>query len=83
MEDKRATARRRVLKSGRIVFNHGLSVINCTVRDLSERGARLRLPSSSLHIPNQLNLALSDEINRRTCRVVWRSMHELGVTFEP
>jgi hypothetical protein len=83
MEDKRATARRRVLKYGRIIFNDGSSVMDCTVHDLSERGARLRVASSSLHIPDRFRLALLGEVNRLPCRVVWRSMHELGVSFEP
>ena len=40
-DDKRSARRMRVLKDGKIVTMNNLSVIDCTVRDLSETGARL------------------------------------------
>jgi hypothetical protein len=53
MSDKRAKQRQRVLKSAKIGFNRG-SVIDCTIRDISEdgtclgarRGLLARLPIS-------------------------------------
>jgi hypothetical protein len=81
MEEKRATRRRRVLKSGRIFYDKGLSVADCTVRDLSDEGARLRVGSNTPHIPDRFELAIPYEARRR-CVVVWRSMNELGVAFE-
>ena len=40
-EDGRLSPRKRALKSGRIVFNHRHSVIDCVVRNVSANGARL------------------------------------------
>lgn len=33
--------RRQVIKGGKIIFNNGQSVINCSIQDLSEGGATL------------------------------------------
>ena len=54
--DQRAAPRRRALKGAKIVFNG--SVLDCMVRNVSERGARVSLPSPTplpdrvaLHMP--------------------------------
>jgi hypothetical protein len=78
-EDNRASLRRRTLKGGRIVLNNGNSTISCTVRNLSETGALLRVPSI-LGIPDGFDL-LFDDGTRYTCTVVRRSGTELGVQF--
>jgi hypothetical protein len=41
MGEKRKTQRRRVLKEGKIIFADGMRVIDCTIRDMSDSGARL------------------------------------------
>jgi hypothetical protein len=48
---------------------------------VSDRGARLRVESNTLHIPDRFELAISYEACRK-CVVVWRNLNELGVTFE-
>jgi hypothetical protein len=78
--DKRRVARRRILKSGRIVFNRGRSTIDCTVRNISSRGARLEV-ASVVGIPDAFFLAMPDA-GTQACRVVWRRLKELGVAFE-
>ncbi len=79
-EDDRARQRRRVLKGASIVFNDSGSTINCTVRNLSETGAQLRVVSV-LGIPNQFELRLGDQSRSWGCEVVWRKETELGVRF--
>jgi hypothetical protein len=77
--DKRAFARRRVLKGGRITFNDGRSTIDCTVRDLSDGGAKLRV-ASVIGVPDHFRLVVTGgEIYE--CRVVHRKENELGVSF--
>ena len=41
-EQRRRFFRRRMLKGARISLHNSSSVFSCTVRDISERGARLR-----------------------------------------
>jgi hypothetical protein len=79
MSENRGEIRRRTLKSGKIVFNGGASVIDCTIRDLSQSGARL-LVESVLGIPDQFTL---EAMGREplACTVVWRLASSVGVSF--
>jgi len=79
MEERRSVPRHRTLKGGSIVFNEGRSAIDCTVRNLSEAGANLRV-TSVVGIPDSFTLQMSDKTTRN-CRVVWRKATELGVAF--
>ncbi len=77
--DNRQIQRRKTLKGARIVFNAGRSTINTTVRNLSARGAKLEV-SSVVGIPDTFDLMLEGN-SRQPCRVVWRTLKELGVEF--
>jgi hypothetical protein len=77
--ENRAAVRRKTLKGGRIIFNAGRSTIDCSIRDLSSKGARL-LVTSVVGIPNTFDLSISGT-DRQPCRVVWRALKELGVEF--
>src|SRR6478735_5964031 len=70
----------RTFLAGKIIFNFGQSSIDCVVRRLSEEGATLEM-QSGLGVPEhfQLRLAGRDVL---TCRVVWRSDRQAGVSFE-
>ena len=77
--ENRQDQRRTTLKGGRIVFNAGRSTINCTVRNLSSKGAKLQV-TSVVGIPDTFDLVL-DSDGHQPCRVVWRTLKELGVQF--
>ena len=77
--DNRNTQRRKTLKGARIVFNAGRSTIDATVRNLSSKGAKLQV-NSVVGIPDTFDLLL-DGNSRQPCRVVWRTLKELGVEF--
>ena len=79
MNDKRAKLRQRVLKSAKIRLNRG-GTIDCTMRDISEDGAGLRVVSV-LGIPEFFELVFDDKTTR-PCRVVWRKQSQLGVEFQ-
>jgi hypothetical protein len=81
MEEKRRIQRSRVLKSARMLFNHCASTMDCTVRNMSERGACL-LVASPVGIPPTFELTLDDGRSRRPCRVTWQSADKIGVVFE-
>ena len=78
-EERRATIRHRVLKGGHIVVNAGYSSFDCTVRNLSSTGARLKV-ASVIGIPDSFELAMDDG-RRFGCQIIWRSEIELGVAF--
>ncbi len=78
-EDHRASQRHRTLKGGRIVVNDGFSTYDCTIRNLSETGAKLSV-TSSIGIPQRFDLALQDG-RRFACDIAWRTETEIGVRF--
>ncbi len=71
---------RKVLKAGAIVFNFGNSVIDCTVRRLSETGARLDVLSLQ-DIPRQFKLSIEADGFSKSCEVAHKDNRSLDVVF--
>ncbi len=78
--ERRNTTRTRVLKGGKLIFNRSSSVIDCTVRNLSNRGACLELVTT-LRVPEEFELSFDSFRSARHCRVTWRTGRKLGVAF--
>jgi hypothetical protein len=76
----RVAQRRRVLKAGVVATNDRRLTRNCTVRDISDTGARLRM-ESSLVVPDTFELIVEIDGLEANCEVVWRSAGEVGVKF--
>jgi two-component system cell cycle response regulator len=80
-EERRNTRRQRVLKDGHIVpLDNTQSIVNCTIRDVSDTGARLKC-GDQLSVPRQFLLRIGHEAIMRPTRVVWRRGNEVGITF--
>lgn len=79
--DKRVAPRKRVLKGARIVFNGRSSTMSCTVRDVSDTGARLRVAQGQA-VPSQFDLLIDVDGFEAPCTVAWRKGEEVGVTFD-
>ena len=77
--DHRSAQRHRTLKGGHIVVNDGFSTFDCTIRNMSDTGAKL-LVASSVGIPDRFALAMQDGRNF-ACEVAWRTENEIGVRF--
>lgn len=75
-----STLGRRVLKAGNIVFNGGKSVIDCTVRRLSDEGASLAVISTA-GVPERFKLAIEADAFSRTCQVARKAGTEIDVQF--
>jgi diguanylate cyclase (GGDEF)-like protein len=73
-------AGRRVLKGGKIAFNGGRSVIDCTVRRLSGAGARLEVISST-DIPTRFKLQIEADDFSRACEIVEKTDRNLEIVF--
>lgn len=80
-EDKRVAPRKRVLKGARIAFNERSSTLSCTVRDISDTGARLRVAQGQA-VPSQFDLIIDADGFEAPCSVAWRRGEEVGVTFD-
>jgi hypothetical protein len=78
--NNREKQRQRVLKQGKMLLPNNMSTIDCTVRDLSDTGAKL-LCADPGAIPNEFRLVLTTERIMRDVKVVWRRPNMLGVHF--
>jgi len=79
-EDKRRAPRRRVLKGGIVAFNDRHSTLLCTVRDVSDTGARLRM-SGSVTAPDTFELIIELDGLEASCEVVRRNGNDIAVRF--
>jgi hypothetical protein len=79
MSENRHVQRRRFLKVGSIEFNGG--GIDCTVRNMSQRGASLEV-ESPVGIPQRFVLSVTFDRLRRPCLIVWRKAKRIGVKFD-
>jgi hypothetical protein len=77
--DRREAPRYRVLKGAQIYCIDG-SVLMCSVRNLSYKGARLKL-DVAVEVPDRFSLEIVGE-SARQCRVSWQANREIGVVFE-
>ncbi|MGV8936921.1 MAG: PilZ domain-containing protein [Allorhizobium sp.] len=77
--ESRGTPRHKTLKSGRLAFNNGHSAIDCTIRNLSETGAKA-VVTSTVGIPDLVTLVF-DGGEKRECEVSRRTLVELGLHF--
>lgn len=81
LQNRRQEPRRRTLLGAKIILHGGNSVLDAVVRDISSRGARLRL-EGALVVPNEFRLRISGEAHPRLVSVKWRLRNEMGVSFE-
>ncbi len=81
MSDHRQHPRQRTLLSGMVVFDDGARSLGCTIRDLSESGAKIRLPGPEI-LPGTVWLIEMRSGMAHRCRVSWRTQLEAGLQFE-
>lgn len=79
MTEQRTEPRHRVFKGGVISFDG--AGVNCTVRNLSGKGAGLEVENVQ-GIPQSFKLAIAADHFLRRCRLVWNSGRRIGVSFE-
>ncbi len=71
----------RTFKAAKIVAQGRVATIECTVRNLSLRGACLEV-LSSIEVPTAFDLILNSTGSKYPCRVVWRQPTRVGVEFQ-
>lgn len=77
--EKRLQPRRNTMIVATIVFDGGNSRIDCVIRNLSEGGAKIEVPSARI-VPQTFDLMVPGH-RPQHCRVAWRALRELGVQF--
>jgi diguanylate cyclase (GGDEF)-like protein len=79
-EERRTQRRQRVLKPGKIIINGMNSVVDCTMRDVTREGARLRV-HGHFFAPEQFDLLIVGSGAAKRVRLRWQNGKELGVQF--
>jgi hypothetical protein len=79
MTENRGNRRQRSLKSGKISFSNGQFVVDCTIRNFSDTGAQLKVPTT-VPIPDTFDFIEGGK--RRRATVMWRKGDLMGVRFE-
>jgi len=80
MVERRQVQRTRMLKGAKIILNDQASVIDCTVHNLTNRGACAQL-AGSLAIPPTFHLTFDSGRSRRKCQLIWRTENKIGISF--
>ena len=79
-ENKRVAARRKVLKTAKIISLDKKTVLTCTIRDLSDTGAKLIVEISSA-IPAEFSFYQLSDNTVREAKIAWRRAGQIGVHF--
>jgi hypothetical protein len=80
MESHRPSIRRQTNLAGRILTDKGRAPIECTVRDLSDGGARIEVRDETL-LPYEFELEVPDINLLVRTRVAWTSGNGYGLMF--
>ena len=77
-KERRKSPRRRVLKDGKLIFAHGHSVVDCTIDNMSDGGAHVRIDSSH-GLPQEFYLAEASRGIVHKAEVAWRTTAGIGL----
>jgi hypothetical protein len=80
MQDRRERGRDKVFLGGVARLNEGGSTMDCVVRNISENGACVELPSSA-RLPQQMNLTIGQKGRSVLAEMIWRQANRVGLAF--
>lgn len=80
MHDRRAVLRYEMRRDGRLLFVDQPCFVECTIRDISEDGARLSVLGPVV-LPRQILLWVQETGAIHECEVCWRKGSMVGVQF--
>ncbi len=76
--ERRKFTRKRVLMSGRIIFNNGYSTMSCQIRNSGKEGMGLRMPNTQ-GIPEHIRIMVDRDQSKFNADVMWRTTDALGI----
>ena len=79
--ERRRSSRRDVTLGGRLFFGLAGLSIDCIIRDLSDHGARVAVPSAAWKAPKEIHLLSLREGRVYSGEVVWNRGRYLGLDF--
>jgi hypothetical protein len=81
MTDRRSTGRTKITKGALLFFDENAGVYACTVHDVTNSGAGIRLQGLKI-MPLEFALSFDNFRSVRMCRLVWRKGDVFGAAFE-
>jgi hypothetical protein len=78
--ERRPKQRKRVLLSGIVAYSAGARSFPCSIRNLTESGARITLPVN-LAVPSNVYLINLRERIAHEAKIVWTNGAEAGLSF--
>lgn len=66
--------------AARVSYGSGANVIDCTIRNISDGGAKLQI-SGSITLPEEFDMFIPQRNVSRRVRLCWRSDEFCGVAF--
>jgi hypothetical protein len=79
--EKRGPDRRRTILAGKIVYGNGAFSTSCAIRDITDTGARIKLPSPHQTLPANVLLIDVRQGAAYMADVVWGRPPEFGLHF--
>jgi hypothetical protein len=79
--ERRSVGRTRISKSALLFFSAQRGVLACSVRDVTNVGAGLRLHGLSVY-PLNFEISFDNFRTARKCRLAWTQGDFVGVAFE-
>jgi PilZ domain len=79
-EERRTEHRRRILKGAVIKFNNGFGNLECVLRNLTSKGARISMGQTG-GIPSRLQIHIVGERTPIEALVQWRTPRDIGLSF--
>jgi hypothetical protein len=79
--DRRSIGRTKISKGALLFFSEGAGVHACTVHDVTNAGAGIRLQGLKV-IPLDFELSFDNFRTVRACRLIWRQGDWFGAAFE-
>jgi hypothetical protein len=80
MSERRKQLRSRTLLGGVISFNKRRSTLDCSVRNLSDTGARIEFNNTAL-LPDTFDLTIIRKDSTFRASTIWRTQTAAGVQF--
>jgi hypothetical protein len=78
--DGRRSDRMRTFMAARILFNNGQVTVDCTIRNISDGGAKLEV-SGAVTLPDEFELLIPQRNQRGRVRLCWRTDDFCGVAY--
>ena len=80
-KERRVAPRARTFLKGVVYYDNRNASIDCTIRDLSDAGARITF-ATMVTVPDNIELHIPQKQRVLLARVLRREPHEIGVSFE-